>query len=134
MYKTIPARELWNLIMQSNYEYAEPGFLLIDEINRMNNNWWCEEVRATNPCVAEGTLVATPNGLMTVGSLKVGDEIITAHGTVRNITSIETHDAIEVFAVRLANGAMNYVTADHIFHTKNYDPESINVGAWRDDV
>ena len=134
VYKTIPARELWNLIMQSNYEYAEPGFLLIDEINRMNNNWWCEEVRATNPCVAEGTLVATPNGLMTVGSLKVGDEIITAHGTVRNITSIETHDAIEVFAVRLANGAMNYVTADHIFHTKNYDPESINVGAWRDDV
>ena len=50
IYKTIDAGKLWNVIMTSTYEYAEPGFILIDEYNEMNNNWFCEEIRATNPC------------------------------------------------------------------------------------
>jgi ribonucleoside-diphosphate reductase alpha chain len=40
--------------MTSTYEYAEPGFILIDEYNEMNNNWFCEEIRATNPCGEQG--------------------------------------------------------------------------------
>ena len=54
VYRTIPARRLWDVIMTSTYEYAEPGFILIDEYNEMNNNWFCEEIRSTNPCGEQG--------------------------------------------------------------------------------
>jgi len=50
IYKTLPARRMWDVIMTSTYDVAEPGFILIDRSNEMNNNWWCENIRATNPC------------------------------------------------------------------------------------
>jgi ribonucleoside-diphosphate reductase alpha chain len=50
IYKTLPARRMWDVIMTSTYDFAEPGFILIDRVNEMNNNWWCENIRATNPC------------------------------------------------------------------------------------
>ncbi len=50
IYKTMPAQRLWDAIMSSTYDFAEPGFVLIDRVNQMNNNWWCENIRATNPC------------------------------------------------------------------------------------
>jgi ribonucleoside-diphosphate reductase alpha chain len=54
IYKTISAGKLWNVIMSSTYEYAEPGFILIDQYNEMNNNWFCENIRTTNPCGEQG--------------------------------------------------------------------------------
>jgi ribonucleoside-diphosphate reductase alpha chain len=54
IYRTIDAGKLWNVIMTSTYEYAEPGFILIDEYNEMNNNWFCEDIRTTNPCGEQG--------------------------------------------------------------------------------
>ena len=68
VYKTLPARRLWDLIMSSTYDFAEPGFILIDRVNEMNNNWWTENVRATNPC---GEQPLPPYGSCLLGSVNL---------------------------------------------------------------
>ena len=68
IYKTLPARRVWDLIMTSTYDFAEPGFILIDRVNEMNNNWWTENIRATNPC---GEQPLPPYGSCLLGSVNL---------------------------------------------------------------
>jgi ribonucleoside-diphosphate reductase alpha chain len=50
VYRTLPAAQLWDTVMRSAYDFAEPGILFTDTIQRDNNLRWCEEISATNPC------------------------------------------------------------------------------------
>lgn len=68
VYRTLKARRIWDSIMASTYDFAEPGFILIDRVNEFNNNWFCEEIRATNPC---GEQPLPPYGACLLGSINL---------------------------------------------------------------
>ncbi len=68
IYDRIRASKLWNAIMSATYDYAEPGFILVDRVNKMNNNWFCEDIRATNPC---GEQPLPPYGSCLLGSVNL---------------------------------------------------------------
>ena len=100
VYKTLPARRMWDVIMSSTYDFAEPGFVLIDRVNEMNNNWWCENIRATNPC---GEQPLPPYGSCLLGSVNLTSFVRDPFSEDARFDWDEYHEVVKVFTRMLDN-------------------------------
>jgi ribonucleoside-diphosphate reductase alpha chain len=100
IYKSMPARRMWDVIMTSTYDFAEPGFILIDRVNEMNNNWWCENIRATNPC---GEQALPPFGACLLGSVNLTKFVRHPFTESAEFDWKEYRDVVKVFTRMLDN-------------------------------
>ena len=100
IYRTIPARRMWDIIMSSTYDFAEPGFVLIDRVNEYNNNWWCEKIRATNPC---GEQPLPAYGACLLGSVNLTKFVLDPFGERARFDWDEYREVVRVFTRMLDN-------------------------------
>jgi ribonucleoside-diphosphate reductase alpha chain len=100
IHKTLPARRLWDSIMASTYDYAEPGFILIDRVNEYNNNWFCEEIRATNPC---GEQPLPEYGACLLGSINLTKFVVTPFSDEARFDWEKFREVVRIFTRMLDN-------------------------------
>ena len=100
VYNTIPANRLWNMIMTSTYDFAEPGFILIDEVNNKNNNWFVENIRATNPC---GEQPLPPYGSCLLGSVNLTKFVLDPFTDQARFDWEKYGEVVEIFTRMLDN-------------------------------
>ena len=100
IYKTIKAQRLWDVIMSSTYDFAEPGFILIDRVNEMNNNWFCENIRATNPC---GEQPLPPYGACLLGSVNLTKFVKNPFTPEATFDWAEYREVVSIFTRMLDN-------------------------------
>jgi ribonucleoside-diphosphate reductase alpha chain len=100
IYRKLPARRVWDVIMSSTFDFAEPGFVLIDRVNEMNNNWWCENIRATNPC---GEQPLPPYGACLLGSINLTKFVRAPFADAAHFDWEEFREVVKIFTRMLDN-------------------------------
>src|SRR5438094_4042313 len=112
VHKTVPARDVWNAIIESAWASAEPGVFFVDRYNKMSNSWYFAPILCTNPCVTGDTLVSTEHGYVPARDLQVGMKIRTPLG-LKPIEKLHRNGVQRIWRIEFSDGGALDCTADH---------------------
>ncbi|MHA7963813.1 LAGLIDADG family homing endonuclease [Paenibacillus sp. CAU 1782] len=141
LYKTLRARDIWHIIMESAWKSAEPGVVFMEYYNEMSNSWYFNEINSTNPCFHPGTRISSEYGLLTIAQLYektkgerfligtdarlvekakvVGGRSYEVPGLVMRQANVFSTGMKETIVVTLRNGMDISVTKDHRLYTNH---------------